>query len=103
MPGRALRAPRPSVGELTDIRCGCPAGVESVPPHPGSPSSAAGAIGPTPHLAGSRAEASLGLDQPAPDRVPRQLDTVAHAELVEDVLAVAVDGLDADEQGVGDL
>ena len=40
----------------------------------------------------------LGLDQSAADRITRQLDTVAHAELVEDVLAVALDRLDADEE-----
>src|SRR6187399_17960 len=44
-----------------------------------------------------------GLDQPASNRVARELHTVAHAELLEDVLAVAVDRLDADEELVGDL
>src|SRR5687768_9509681 len=45
----------------------------------------------------------LGLDQPATNRVAGQLDAVAHAELVEDVLAVALDGLDADPELLGDL
>ena len=43
------------------------------------------------------------LHQPAPNRVPRQLDPVVHPELVEDVRAVAVDGLLADHERVGDL
>jgi hypothetical protein len=45
----------------------------------------------------------LRLDQPTLDRVPRELYAVAHAEFLEDVLAVAVDGLDADEERIGDL
>jgi hypothetical protein len=45
----------------------------------------------------------LGLDEPAADRVACELDTVAHAEFVEDVLPVTLDGLDADEKSAGDL
>src|SRR5699024_3972341 len=44
-----------------------------------------------------------GLDQPTPDGVAGELDAVAHPELVEDVLAVALDGLDADEERLRDL
>ena len=40
----------------------------------------------------------LRFDESAPDRVAGQLDAVAHAELFEDVRAVALDGLDADHQ-----
>ena len=43
--------------------------------------------------AGPTRPAALGLDEPAPDRVARQLDAVAHAELGQHVLAVALDGL----------
>ena len=42
--------------------------------------------------------ARLGLDEPAPDRVARQLDAVAHPELGHQVLAVALDRLAADRQ-----
>src|SRR4029079_10585372 len=51
---------------------------------------------------GSGLEGS-GLDEAAADRVPRQLDAVAHAELLEDVRAMALDGLLADRQLGGDL
>src|SRR4051812_28130771 len=44
-----------------------------------------------------------GLDQAAADRVARQLDAVAHAELAEDVRPVALDGLRADHEDLGDL
>jgi hypothetical protein len=47
--------------------------------------------------------AGLRLDQSALDRIARELYAVAHAEFLEDVLAVAVDGLDADEERIGDL
>jgi hypothetical protein len=40
----------------------------------------------------------LGLDEAAPDRVAREFDAVPHAELLEHVRAVAVDGLDADDE-----
>src|SRR6185437_11104651 len=43
------------------------------------------------------------LDQSAPDRVAGELDAVAHAELVEDVLSVALDRLDADHELARDL
>ena len=46
---------------------------------------------------------SLRLDQPATDRVARQLDAVTHPKLVEDVLTMAVDSLDADEESRGDV
>ena len=46
---------------------------------------------------------TLRLDEAAADRVARQLDAVVHAELLEDVRAVALDGLLADHQRVGDL
>ena len=42
-------------------------------------------------------------DEAAADRVARELDAVAHAELLEDVRAVALDRLLADEQHLGDL
>ena len=44
-----------------------------------------------------------GLDQAAADRVAREFDAVAHAELVEDVLPMALDDLDADEERARDL
>ena len=40
----------------------------------------------------------LGLDQAAADRVARQVDAVAQVELVQDVGAVALDGLDAENE-----
>src|SRR4051794_16237807 len=46
---------------------------------------------------------SLRLDEPAADRVPRELDAVVHAELLEDVRPVPCDRLLADVQLVGDL
>ena len=45
----------------------------------------------------------LGLDQTAPDRVASQLDAIGHAQFVEDVRAVALDRLDADEKLLRDL
>src|SRR5215211_1944212 len=48
-------------------------------------------------------EAALGLDEAAPDCVAGQLDSVSHAELLEDVGAMAIDGLLADEQHLADL
>ena len=54
-------------------------------------------------LQADRRLARLRLDQAAADRVAGQLDAVAHAELVEDVLPVALDGLDADHELLGDL
>src|SRR4051812_23043377 len=47
--------------------------------------------------------ASSRLHEPTPDRVPRQLDAVAHAELLEDVRAVRLDRLLADREDLGDL
>src|SRR4051812_21232647 len=46
---------------------------------------------------------SLRLDEAAPDRVARKLDAVAHPQLLEDVRAVALDGLLGDVQHPGDL
>ena len=43
------------------------------------------------------------LDQSAADRVAREFDPVAHAELLEDVRAVALDGLLGDVQQRADL
>ena len=45
----------------------------------------------------------LWLDETAADRVAGELDTVAHAELLEHVGAVALDGLLADDERAGDL
>src|SRR5215212_7768748 len=42
-------------------------------------------------------------DEAAADRVARQVDAVAHAELLEDVRPVAVDRLAADDQHLRDL
>src|SRR5690242_17080084 len=53
--------------------------------------------------AAPRSGPMLRLDQPAADGVARQLDAIAHAELVEDVLPVSLHGLDADHQLLGDL
>lgn len=51
---------------------------------------------------GPRARGS-GLDQPVADRVARQLDPVAHPQLLEDVRAVPLDRLAADHELLGDL
>src|ERR671910_3513699 len=50
-----------------------------------------------------RRPVGLCLDESAPDRVTRELDAIAHAELFEDVGAVALDGFDADDEDLGDL
>src|SRR3954447_11561649 len=50
-----------------------------------------------------RTRRGLGLHETAPDRVARQLHAVAHAELLEHVRAMAVDGLLADEEHLRDL
>src|SRR5512145_345455 len=47
--------------------------------------------------------AASGLDEASADRVAGQLDPVAHAELLEHVRAVAIDGLLADEELRGHL
>src|SRR6202020_3204203 len=44
-----------------------------------------------------------GLDQAAPDGIARELDASAHLELLEDVGAMTLDRLGADEKDVGDL
>src|SRR5512132_1887980 len=44
-----------------------------------------------------------GLDETAADRVARQCDAVAQAELEQDVRAVSLDRLFADDEGLGDL
>src|SRR5919198_6629800 len=54
------------------------------------------------HCSGGRVDRS-GLYEPATNRVARQLDAVAHAELLEDVAAVVLDGLLRDHQRRGDL
>src|SRR4051794_17432310 len=77
---------------------------------------AVAAMGVAPHLAARRpsratlarraargARRALGLDEPPADRVPGQLDAVAQAELLEDVRAMALDGLLADRQELGDV
>jgi hypothetical protein len=50
-----------------------------------------------------RAAVRSGLDEPATDGVAGQLHPIAHVELLEDVLAVALDGALADDEQVGDL
>src|SRR5450755_2120137 len=45
----------------------------------------------------------LRFDKAAADRVPRERDAVVHAELLQDVRPVTLDGLLADYQPVGDL
>src|SRR3954470_2623429 len=45
----------------------------------------------------------LRRDQSPADGVARQVDAVAHPELLEDVRSMAVDGLAADEEHAGDL
>ena len=45
----------------------------------------------------------LGLDESAPDGVAHELHAVAHAELGEDVRAVALDRLLAEHEVAGDL
>src|SRR3954451_6189564 len=47
--------------------------------------------------------ASSRLHEPTPDRIPRELDAVAHPELLEDVRAVALDRLLADDEHLRDL
>src|SRR5205814_1679446 len=54
------------------------------------------------HRRGNKSECSR-LDEAAADCVTGELDAVAHPELVEDVLAVTLDGLDADEEQLRDL
>src|SRR5919106_3517493 len=53
-------------------------------------------------LSRSRSSAS-GLDEPAADRVAGERDAVAQPELVENVLAVALNGVFAEVQHLGDL
>src|SRR5204862_5671062 len=55
------------------------------------------------HPVGTPSTRGSGKDQAAADRVARQLDAIAHPELLEDVLAVTLDGLDADHELRGDL
>lgn len=45
----------------------------------------------------------LRLDKATTDGVAGQLDSVAHAELIENVLPVALDSLDTDDELLGDL
>jgi hypothetical protein len=58
---------------------------------------------PSPASAALRLRDVLRLDQTAPDRIARQIDAVAHAELTEDVGSVAFDGLDAEDELRRDL
>src|SRR5436190_24323030 len=44
-----------------------------------------------------------GLDEATADRVPGKVHPVAHAQLLEDVRAVPLDGLLADHKGLGNL
>jgi hypothetical protein len=46
---------------------------------------------------------SSGLDEPAPDGIARELDSVAHPELAKDVLSMPLDRLDAYEKLARDL
>ena len=46
----------------------------------------------------SRTAPRSGLDEAATDRVAGELDPIAHAELVEDVRAVVLDGPFADRE-----
>src|SRR5436309_2056864 len=51
----------------------------------------------------ARPGTQLWRDQPTPDRVAREVDAVAHLELLEDVGPVPVDGLAADDEHSRDL
>src|ERR671911_2673419 len=62
----------------------------------GSGDSARPSMGAHPHTRGIRY--GLRLDEAAPDRIARQLHAVAHTELREDVLAVAVHRTPADAE-----
>jgi hypothetical protein len=48
-------------------------------------------------------EPTSRLDEPAPDRVAGEFDSVAHSELLQDVRAMAFDGLLGDVQHLADL
>ena|SRR5919109_1181322 len=73
---------------------------ESAAANPPFAKSASPSPGPRP---ATDARAPLWLYQTPPDRVPRQLDPVAHAELLKNVGAVTLNGLDADDECVCDL
>src|SRR5581483_11184325 len=47
--------------------------------------------------------AQLRLNQPVADRITRELDAVAHSQLLEDVGAVTLDRLETDHEHLGDL
>src|SRR4051812_7067900 len=47
--------------------------------------------------------AALGLDEPAAYGIERQRDAIAQVELLEHVVPVALDRVDADREDVGDL
>src|SRR6478736_2272293 len=49
------------------------------------------------------ASSHLWLDKAATDGVASQLDSVSHAELLQNVLSVVADRLDADDELLGDL
>src|SRR6516164_3839239 len=59
-------------------------------------------LGQPPASAAHRAARSR-LDEAMPDRVPGQLDSVTHPQLLEDVRSMTLDGLDADREHRGDL
>jgi hypothetical protein len=67
-------------------------------------------MGCRPHIAGVRGAVPpncrsrwSGLHEAAADRVAGEFDAIMHAELFEDVRAMALDGLLADDQHVRDL
>ena len=78
-------------------RWGC--GAQLALPRPGSPLGACTAPG---ALFAAR-EPTSRLDEPAPDRVAGEFDSVAHSELLQDVRAMAFDGLLGDVQHLADL
>src|SRR3954465_15644590 len=59
-------------------------------------------MGDHPH-SGAGAAPNSGLDQPSPDRVARQLHAIGEPELLQDVRAMALDGLLGQHELVRDL
>ena len=66
---------------------------------------AARGMGDNPHFGEQLAAIAVAsrLDEPPPDCVASELDAIAHAELFKDVRTMALDGLFADEQDLGDF